>query len=265
MVKANRLAMKPAAPTEPIRKVPLLEVEQRLQLIEALLDQLEKMAVLSVDELDGMDADVVEQLVLQKQQSIAAELAQMGQEARLQAEQIINRMLNQVGYETRNRLGYEAVAQSYRAQAAVIGKEAARSKARIARIKQVILAFLVLRNESRLKTAQHKLHLSTRWEVRIDQEQVPGLERLIQLNQKYPGLLRQLKFSAETGTLINVEFSSKTIQRILKMDDDEAHDDLSFASFDQVKHLIIPTIEESQMKQQVHVIETQYGPELIEG
>ena len=245
-------------------KVPLREVDAQIRLIDDLLTQLEVLAVPEMAELTELDPEQIAELVQAKQQAIALELGQMKREQQELYAQAINRMLNRAAYETRQLVGQEATARYYRAQASTLAEDVTRRRSRVSSIKGVIAASLRLQGETRLTTAQHRMNLSTSTQVVIDQEAVPALEQLLALNAKYPGILGQLKFN-DAGLLVDVEFRSEALKRLLKMDDDEVLDDLHFASLKQTKYLVVSTISESRLKGQVQLEETQYGVELSWG
>ena len=243
------------------RKVPLREVDAQLQMIEDLLNQLEVLAVPEMAELTELGPEQIADLVQAKQQAVALELQQMKQEQQGLYAQAINRMLNRAAYETRQLVGEEATARYYRAQASTLAEDVARRRSRVNSIKGVIAASLRLQGETRLTTAQHRMNLSTSTQVVIDQEAIPVLDHLLVLNAKYPGILGQLKFN-DAGLLVDVEFRSEALKRLLKMDDDEVLDDLHFASLRQTKYLVVSTISEAKLKGQVQLEPTEYGVEL---
>ena len=243
------------------RRVPLRDAEAQLKLIEELFTQLEVLAVPEMAELTDLGPEQIAELMQAKQQAIALELGQMKQEQQDLYAQAINRMLNRAAYETRQLVGQEATARYYRAQASTLAEDVTRRRSRVSSIKGVIAASLQMQGETRLTTAQHRMNLSTSTQVMIAQEAVPALDHLLALNAKYPGILGQLKFN-DAGLLVDVEFRSEALKRLLKMDDDEVLDDLHFASLKQTKYLVVSTISESKLKGQVQLEETQYGVEL---
>ena len=105
------------------------------------------------------------------------------------------------------------------------------------------------------------MNLSTSTQVVIDQDTVPALGHLLALNAKYPGILSQLKFN-DAGLLVDMEFRSEALKRLLKMDDDEVLDNLYFASLRQTKYLVVSTISEAKLKGQAQLEPTEYGVEL---
>lgn len=266
--KAAKVGTKSAsAEVEPKaeRKVPLYEAQGQLQLIEEMMSQLEYLAIGEAAELEreGMSQAELEQLIEQKSQAIAAELAQMQQESQEHYGQAVNRMLNRAAYEIRQWVAQEAIAKFHRRQAATLAQEVDCRKRRVRSIKQTIATSLIMLGQRRLDTTQHKMNLTTRVGVVIEEERVPGLERLLALNHKYPGILNQLKFS-EGGTLVDVEFRREVLKRLLATGEPEVLEDLGFAALVESKNLVVPTISESKMTSGVKLVETQYGVEIGE-
>lgn len=103
------------------------------------------------------------------------------------------------------------------------------------------------------------MHLSRNTKVVIDEELIPSLDELLELNEVYPGIITQLRFH-ESGRLMDVEFRSSQMMKYLKRGD--ASEDLAFARIHQQHILVVPTISEAAMAKQVNVEEGDYGPEL---
>ncbi len=233
------------------RKVPLHEAQSQMQRIEELLGQIETL---------GTEPEA-EALVERKQDEVMAELQMLQQQNEMLYQQAVNRMLNRAAFEMRQWVGRKAVAEYHRDQAKLLNQEGERHLARIASIKAVIAGSLQALGISRIQTAQHKLHLSSSTAVVVDQTKVPGLEQLMMLNDKYPGIISQLKFS-DTGRLIDVEFRRTVLKNLLTTGDEETLEDLNFAQLKPGKYLVVPTVSEARAKDQIKVVDTEYGQEV---
>ena len=248
----------------PVVKVSLSEAQRSLEVIDELIEK-----------LTGQVEDDTRSP--QERQDYRDQLKQMltyQLESMEDAEAAITRMLNRASWQTQQKVAQDTVARYHRGLAAQSSAAATASDETIRSIKQAILSFLLNQGQQSYKTQFHKMHLSTTRSVAIDWEQVPGLEGLIALNTKYPGIVSTLKFN-ESGVMIDVTFRLKMIQKLIEVSDDacESDDDdaaataeqvlsdLCFARIRESKYLVVPTISETAAKRELNVVETEYGLE----
>ena len=249
-----------------IPKVSLSEAQQALITIDEVVEMMLA---------EALDEAQTEQEA-QHRRGQLKEMLSLRLEALNDADSAIDRMLNRVSWQIRQKLTQDMSARYHRGLAAQFSQSAKSSDQRIHSIRQAIRDFLINRGETKYVTTFHRMHLSTIKSVVIDWEQVPGIEGLIELNAKYPGIVSAFKLN-ESGVLIDVSFRLPMIKKLIEVsedaygsDDEDAAAaaqvilaDLCFARVQESKTLAVPTVSEAAAKRELNVVETEYG--LVEG